>query len=123
MTAGARSTLISFETRQTTQDETYGTTIEGDWVEHSQAWAEVQDMLPSRSESLDESISIQRSPARVRIDQYDGVRITSAMRVRIAADELWPERIMRIVSGPAYVQKSRELEFVCEQLSTEGQEA
>jgi hypothetical protein len=59
----------------------------------------------------------------VRIDQFDGVGITAAMRVRIPADELWPERILRIISGPAYVQKSRELEFMAEELSTEGQEA
>lgn len=123
MTAGARNTLITFEARETTQDPNYGSTVEGDWVMHSQAWAEVQDVLPSRSESVDDTIALSRRPARIRVDQYDGIGITSAMRIRIEADEVWPERILRIISGPAFVQKSREFEFMAEQLSTAGEEA
>lgn len=123
MTAGARNTFVSFEQRGTTQDPTYGTTIEADWTKFSDAWAEVQDVLPSRSENIDQSVLIERRPARIRIDQYDGVGVTASMRVRIAADALWPERVLRIISGPALVQKSRELEFIAEELSTGGQEA
>lgn len=123
MTAGARDTVVIFELRETTQDPAYGTTIEGDWAEHSKAWAEVVDVLPSRAESIDDSIAIQRSPARVRIDQMDGVGVTSSMRIRIEADALWPERILRIVSGPAFKRDSRELEFMVEQLSSSGEEA
>jgi hypothetical protein len=121
MTAGARDTLVVFEQRQTTQDPVYGTTIEGDWTEHSQAWAELQDILPSRSENVDESISLARRPARLRIDYLDGVGITSSMRVRIEADELFPERIMQIISGPAHKRDSSEMEFVVEQLSSSGE--
>jgi head-tail adaptor len=121
MTAGARDTIVIFEQRQTTQDPVYGTTIEGDWTEYCQAWAEVQDMLPSRSENVDETISIARRPARLRIDYLDGVGITSSMRVRIEADELFPERIMQIISGPAHKRDSDELEFVVEQMSTQGE--
>ncbi len=122
MTAGARRTFLTFQVRQTTKDPVYGTTIEGDWVKHSEAWAEVQDVLPSRSESMGDSVSIERRPARVRIDYFDGVGVSTAMRIKIDADEVWPERIMNIISGPAYVQSSREWEFIAEQLSTEGQQ-
>lgn len=118
-----RDTFVTFEARTTTQDPLYGATVEGDWTKHCDAWAEVQDVLPSRSESIDQSVSIQSRPARIRIDQFDGVGITAAMRVRIPADAVWPERVLRIISGPAFVQKSRELEFMAEQLSTEGQDA
>ncbi len=123
MTAGKRDTFVTFQVRETTKDPTYGTTIEGDWITFSEAWAEVQDVLPSRSDSLAEGVSIDRQPARVRIDQLDGVGITSSMRIKIDADDLWPERIMRIISGPAFVQRSREWKMIAEQLSTEGQEA
>ncbi|MBO9724315.1 MAG: head-tail adaptor protein [Novosphingobium sp.] len=122
MTAGMRDRFITFEVRETTTDPTYGTTVEGGWVKTSDAWAEVQDVLPSRAEGLTDDISITRRPARVRIDQMDGVGLTSAMRIRIAADDLWPERVLRIISGPAFVQKTREFEFVAEELSSEGQE-
>ena len=121
VTAGARNTLVTFEARQTTQDPTYGTTIEGDWTEQSKAWAEVQDVLPSRSETVDESISLTRRPARLRIDYFDGVGITPAMRVKIAADAVWSERIMQIISGPAHKRDSGEWELVCEELSTTGE--
>ena len=123
MTAGKRDTFVTFQIRQTTKDPVYGTTIEGDWIKHSEAWAQVQDILPSRSEGIDDSISIERRPARVRIDYFDGIGVTSSMRIKIDADEVWPERIMSIISGPAYVQSRREWELTAEQLSTEGHEA
>jgi hypothetical protein len=121
MTAGRRDTLVIFEQRQTTQDPAYGSTVEGAWVTYSQAWAELQDMLPSRSENVDESISLARRPARLRIDYLDGVGITSSMRVRIEADELFPERIMQIISGPAHKRDSSEMEFVVEEMTTMGE--
>lgn len=123
MTAGARDQFVTFEVRETTQDPNYGTTVEGDWTMYAQAWAEVQDVLPSRSESVDDTIALNRRPARIRIDEYDGIGITSSMRVKIDADEVWPERILRIISGPAFVENSREWELVAEQLSTSGEEA
>jgi head-tail adaptor len=117
VTAGARDTLIKFEARATTRDETYGTTVEGPWSEVSSAWAEVQDFLPSRSESVDQSVSMQRRPARIRVDYFDGVDVTSAMRIDVDG------RKLRIVSGPAHKRDSDEWEMVAEELSSEGQEA
>ncbi|GFE73453.1 head-tail adaptor protein [Novosphingobium sp. TCA1] len=122
MTASTRDTFITFEARETTKDPNYGTAVEENWVKASDAWAEVQDVLPSRAEGLTDDISITRHPARVRIDQMDGVGLTSAMRIRIPADAMWPERVLRIISGPAFVRKTREFEFVAEELSSEGQE-
>lgn len=116
MNAGARDTFIIFEVRQTTKDPVYGTTIEGKWTKHSEAWAEVQDVLPSRSEKLDDSISIQSRPARVRIDYFDGIGVTSAMRINIEG------RFLRIVAGPAMKGHRKEWEMMAEELSTEGQE-
>jgi len=121
MTGRHRDTLITFEARETTQDPVYGSTVEGEWNQHSQAWAEVLDVLPSRSESIDGSISLERRPARLRIDYFDGVGVTAAMRVKVAADAVWPERILQIVSGPALKRDTQEWEFVVEQMSTEGE--
>lgn len=123
MARGKYEDLIIFEARETTQDPVYGTTIEGNWTEQSRAWAEVQDILPSRSESLDDSISIQRRPARIRVDEFDGIGVTSAMRITIESDGVRPARTMRITSGPAFKRDTREIEFVAEELSTSGQEA
>lgn len=117
MTAGARDTFITFEARQTTQDPVYGTTIEDTWIKHCDAWAEVQDVLPSRAENMDQSIAIQRRPARVRIDYLDGLDVTSSMRINIDG------RFLRIVAGPAMKGQRKEWEMMAEELSTEGQEA
>lgn len=115
MTPGARDTLITIERRTVSQDPVYGTGS-ATWVELRQAWAEVQDVLPSRSESLDDSISIQSRPARVRIDYFDGIDVTSDMRIDIDG------RKLRIVAGPAMKGKRREWEMMAEELSTSGDE-
>jgi head-tail adaptor len=117
MSSGKRDTFIVFEARQTIKDPVYGTITEGDWVKASDAWAEVQDVLPSRAENIDQNVSIQRRPARVRVDYFDGISVTSAMRINING------RILRIVSGPAMKGHRKEWEMMAEELSTEGQEA
>ncbi|NML88754.1 head-tail adaptor protein [Sphingobium sp. TB-6] len=115
MTSGARDTLIIFMRREKVRNAVYGTNS-GSWVEHSQAWAEVMDVLPSRAESLDENLAIQRRPARVRIDYVDGIDITSDMQIDIDG------RKLRIVSGPAMKGRRKEWEMMAEELSTGGQE-
>lgn len=122
MTIGNRDTLITFEAKgEPIDDPLYGPQP-GTWGVHSQAWAEVRDVLPGRSESLADGMSLSRQPARIRIDYLDGVGITSAMRITIPGDAMRPARNMRIISGPAFVQRTGELEFMAEALSSEGEE-
>ena len=115
MFAGKRTTFITVEQRQATQDPVYGTTV-ATWNEFAQMWAEVQDVLPSRSESLEDGVSIQNRPARVRVSYFDGLNITSNMRIKIG------ERTLRIVSGPAELQKPHGWEMRAEEVSTQGEE-
>lgn len=114
MTIGARDTQIAFEARETTKDPVYGTTVEGHWEEQSRAWAEVRDILPSRSENVADGVSIQRRPARVRVDYFDGVGVTSAMRIDVGG------RKLQIVAGPAFKRDTNEWEMVVEETSTAG---
>ncbi len=116
MSGGKRDTFVVFEVRQTTKDPNYGTNVEERWVKASDAWAEVQDVLPSRAERIDESLSIQRRPARIRIDYFDGIDVTADMRIDIDG------RKLRIVSGPAEKGRRKEWEMMAEELSTEGNE-
>lgn len=112
----ARDTLISFEAKSAGVDDPLYGPQPGTWAVHSQAWAEVMDVLPSRTESLDDNISIQRRPCRVRVDYFDGINITSDMRIDIDG------RKLNIVAGPAMKGKRREWEMMAEELSTQGQE-
>lgn len=123
MTIGSRDVSISFEAKgEGIDDPVYGPQP-GTWAQFSQAWAEVMDVLPSRSESVGDGINLARQPARIRVDYLDGLNITSAMRIFIPADTYKPARTMRIISGPAFVHRTGEWELMAESLSTEGEEA
>lgn len=113
MKKGPLNRRIEFQRREVTRDTTYGTSQEA-WVPHVKVWAQVQDVLPSRAERMDQSISIQRRPARVRIRYRTD--ITGDMRINYAG------RIMRIVAGPVELGRRDGLEMMAEELSTEGQE-
>lgn len=74
--------------------------------------AKVEDMLPSKAESIADSLSIQRRPCKVWIRYRSD--ITSDMRVQFG------DRIMEIVGGPAELGRRDGLEMACESVSTEG---
>ena len=114
LSAGDLDRRIIIEARAVTgTDPTYGTPVYG-WATHAEVWAQVRDVLPSRAESLDDSVSISRRPARIRIRYREG--ITSDMRIKFG------DRTLLIVSGPAELGRREALELMAEELSTEGQE-
>ena len=102
---------ITFEERQVVQNSTYGTN-EGEWVEVATVWAQVQDLLPSRSEGIESNIQIARRPCRIRIRYRSD--ITSAMRIDLDG------RKLRILSAPAELGRREGIELLAEELTTEG---
>jgi SPP1 family predicted phage head-tail adaptor len=110
--AGTLDRRIRFERRIVTQDPVYGTS-KATWEPVITVWAQVRDILPSRAESVDESISLARHPAQVRIRYRTG--ITSDMRV------IYGERTMQIVAGPAELGRREALELMVEEMSTQGE--
>lgn len=96
------------------QESAYGTNAVS-WTELTTVWAEVRDVLPSRSENIAEGVEIGRRPCRVRMRYRTDVR--SDMRLRYLG------RTLRIVAGPAEIGRREVVEFVAEELTTEGQEA
>ena len=115
MSNRTRDDWVTIEKRTVVQDPVFGT-HDATWAAFAGMWAEVQDVLPSRSERIDESISIQRRPARMRVDYLDGQGVTSDMRVKVDGRE----GIYEIVSGPAEKGQRDQLEFIIELLSTQG---
>lgn len=121
MTFSPNMRWVEIQTRETTQDPDYGTTVEGDWTTLKTVKAEVQDMLPSRGERLAEGVNIANRPCRVRFRFRDGV--TSAMRLNVLGrgpDEA--DRVLRIISGPAELGFRDKCEVLAEELTTAGQE-
>lgn len=111
MIAGTLDRRITFEERQTTQDATYGTQTVT-WGDVVTVWAQVQDFLPSRAEGVESNISMARRPCRVRIRWRDD--LTSDMRIDFNG------RKLRIIAGPSELGRRDGLEFVAEELTTEG---
>lgn len=112
--AGRRDTLITIEQKSVTVDPVYGTQVVS-WSTLGTEWAEVQDMLPSRGESVADGINIQRRPCRVRTLYRSDVN--STMRITFEG------RALQIVAGPAELGRREGLEFICEEYSTEGEQA
>ncbi len=87
----------------------------GSWQLVAEAWASVQDMLPSRGEKIADGISVTSRPARVRMRYRTDV--TSGMRF------VSGERVMQIVAGPAELGRRDGVEFMVEEYSPAGNRA
>lgn len=109
--AGKRDTFVTIQHLEDTREGTYNTGT-GGWTKYRDAWAEWQDILPSRAERVAEGINLAKRPARVRTLFIPGV--TSAMRIVRKGE------IFGIVAGPAVLGRRDGLEMVVEQSSTAG---
>lgn len=103
---------IRIEKKVATQDPDFRTEIVT-WALLATVWAEVQDVLPSRSESVTMGVEIAKNQTRVRIRYRSDV--DSSMRVVI-----WrPGPITyQIIGGPAELGQKQYSEFVVESLSS-----
>lgn len=96
--------------------------IEGEYGPQPGGWvsvaarvpAQVQDALPSRSETVQDGLAVATRPARLRMRYLHGV--TSAMRVTLHGDT---DVIYQIVGGPAEIGRRQWLEMTIEQYSTQ----
>lgn len=89
----------------------------GAWAPVADVWAEVQDMLPSRSESMDTGIVMATRRARVRM-RWRG-DITPDMRFVLEQPDS-EDRVMEIISGPAELGWRKGLEFMVEDHTSAG---
>jgi head-tail adaptor len=117
MKAGTLDRRIRIEAKTVTQDPDYGTETIA-WATFATVWANVQEVLPSKSESQAEGIRIAERPARVRMRYLAG--ITSDMRV------VWLDRdnrVLKIIAGPAELGRREGIELMCAEYSTAGEAA
>ena len=123
VSAGTLTRLITVERQQIVQDANYGSQVVT-WVPLAvlpgsppvaeRFWAEVQDALPSRSESVMQGVAVARNQTRVRIRWRSD--IDSSMRITVHGDA---DVIYQIVGGPAEIRgRRRMLEMMCERYSS-----
>lgn len=82
------------------------------WALLATVWAERQDALPSRSESVQQGLAQARNQVRYRIRYRADV--DSTMRIRDG------DEVLQIVGGPAEIGRREYLELVAEKYSTTG---
>lgn len=113
MQAGRLDRRIRIEQKSVTQDLTYGTEVIT-WATLVETWANVQDVLPSKTETLERNALVMGTgQTRVRIRYRSG--IDSSMRVVLIGDT---ERVMQIVGGPAELGRKEGLEMMCESFTS-----
>jgi head-tail adaptor len=101
----------------------YPTTITGEfgpqpgpWQRLDTVWGEFQDVMPSRSEAVQQGLAQARNQTRFRMRWRDD--ITSDMRIVRHADR---DIVYQIIGGPADIGKRKDgIELMLEQYSTAG---
>ena len=103
---------VLIEYKEITQDATYGTDIVT-WTELDTVWANVEDVLPSRSEAVRQGLKLARNQTRIRyIHRTD---VDSSMRATVLRSV---NRVLQIVGGPAEVGNKEYSEIMCESYSS-----
>lgn len=122
MRAGQLDRRITIERKVVTQDATYGTeqitwtplvVLPGSPTVAAPLWAQVSDVLPSRSEAVKQGLAIAANQTRIRIRYRSD--IDSSMRVIVHSNT---DVIYQIVGGPAMIGRREWLEMVCERYSS-----
>lgn len=123
MRSGMFDREITIERPTNTQDSTYGTN-QTTWVPLAYAPgspavaqrfpAQIQDVLPSRDESVQQGLNIGRRATRCRLRWRNDV--DSSMRVTVHGDS---DQVYRIIGGPAEVGDRKEMiELMLERTTT-----
>lgn len=112
MRAGKLNRRIKLQALQETDHPLYGPQP-AQWVDVATIWAEVQDVLPSKSEAAKGGLAVAYNRTRVRFRYRTG--ITSAMRI-VELSGL--QRTLQIVGGPAILGNREGIELLCEEYSS-----
>ena len=107
MNPGPLDRRVAIEYPVTTQDD-YGAPVQG-WSLLAVVYANVQDVMPSRAESVQQGLAIARNQTRVRFRYRSDV--TSAMRITIRGAT---DRVLAIIGGPAELGRHEYTEVMCE---------
>ena len=94
-------------------DADYGTKLPSSWIPVVEVWAEIVDVMPSKSEAVNNGLRLAANSARVRIRYRP--EITSVMRI---VELSGTKRTLQIVAGPAVITGRTELEFMVEEFSS-----
>lgn len=101
---------VTIERKTKARDPEYGTEIDSWEVVAQRIWANVQDVLPSRGEKVENGLATATQPARLRIRKFHVV--TPDMRVTLHGR--FGDRVMQITAGPALMDDRMHVECMLE---------
>lgn len=111
--AGLLNNRVEIQSLQQVEDPLYGPQP-AEWHTVASVWAEIQDVLPSKSESVVEGALVSYRRTRIRFRYRKGV--DAVMRIQEKGGE---GRIWQIVGGPAILGNRQGMELLCEEYSIE----
>lgn len=97
MRIGPLDKIVTIKYPVSTPDPVYGTPLIT-WTTLATVYANVEDVMPSRAESVKLGLSVALNQVRVRFNWRDDV--TSAMTITLAAPD---SRVLQIIAGPASI--------------------
>ncbi|QIL71666.1 head-tail adaptor protein [Diaphorobacter sp. HDW4B] len=100
-----------------TRDPDYNTEIKT-WGVLDTVWASVLDVLPSRSETVQNAVEIVERPSKVRMRYRTD--ITPDMRLVIVGADGAPDRECEIVAGPAEIGRREGVELLVKSFRSSG---
>lgn len=109
MQAGRLDIRVRIEHFTTTLDPDYNTEVKT-WAEFATVWAQVQDVLPSKAETIQNAVEIAERPSRVRMRYLAGIR--PDMRLVILGGGVESDQICEIVAGPAELGRREGIELL-----------
>jgi head-tail adaptor len=114
ISAGDLDRLITIKQKVTTQDPTTGFDVT-EWVALvTKVPANVQDVMPSRDESVTQGLQVASRRTRIRIRWRND--LDTSMRIELTYPTA---RVLQIIGGPAEIGgRKAYLEFMCESVST-----
>ena len=113
MISGQLDARITIQQKSVALDADYGTEVIT-WITFAANLpAQVQDMLPSKSETVKQGLALSANPSRVRLRWMPG--IDSSMRVIVHGET---DRTCQIIAGPAELGRREGLELMITEYSS-----
>lgn len=103
------NTKCEIQYKSVTQDATYGNESIR-WGLKAIVWAELQDILPSRSENITNNLDVATNRTRVRMRYRTDIDTTMRFLAR--------GYTYQFIAGPAMIGRNEYMEFVAERYST-----
>jgi head-tail adaptor len=97
---------VTIEKPTKTRDPVYKAPVHGWEVVAADIWANVQDSLPSRGETVTNGLATSTKATRLRVRKHHML----APDMRVTLHGRFGDRVMRIVSGPALLDDREHIE-------------